>query len=89
MHQHPDRSSALLYHHALRRALEPLLPHQLEERRRVLAPGVGEDGLAARREQLGHEIREGGSAPSLVEHVGGEDQVEGPEPLRVWRVPVE
>jgi hypothetical protein len=89
VHQHPDPSPALLHHYALRRVLEPPLPHQLEEQRRVLAPGVGEDGLAARREQLGHEIREGRSAPSLVEHVGGENQVEGPEPLHVGRVPVE
>ena len=35
------------------------------------------------------EIREGRNAPSLVEHVGGEDEVEGPEPLHVGRVPVE
>ncbi len=89
MHQHPDPSPALLHHYALRRVLEPPLPHQLEEQRRVLAPGVGEDGLAARREQRGDDIREGRNAPPLVEHVGGEDEVEGPEPLHVGRVPVE
>ena len=89
MHQHSDPSPALLHHYALRRVLEPPLPHQLEEQRRVLAPGVGEDGLAARREKPRHEIREGRSAPSLVEHVGGENEVEGPEPLHVVRVPVE
>ncbi len=89
MHQHPDPSPALLHHYALRRVLEPPLPHQLEEQRRVLAPGVSEDGLAARREQRGNDIREGRSAPPLVEHVGGENQVEGPEPLQVGRVPVE
>jgi hypothetical protein len=89
VHQHPDPSPALLHHYDLRRVLEPPLLHQLEEQRRVLAPGVGEDGLAARREQLGHEIREGRSAPPLVEHVCGEDEVEGPEPLHVGRVPVE
>ncbi len=89
MHQHPDPSPALLHHYAPRRVLEPPLPHQLEEQRRVLAPGVSEDGLAARREQPGYEVREGQNAPPLVEHVGGEDEVEGPEPLHVGRVPVE
>jgi hypothetical protein len=89
MHHHPDLSSALLHHHAPGRVLEPALLNQPEEQWRVLAPGVGEDGLAARREQLGHEIRERWNAPPLVEHVGGEDEVEGPEPLHVGRVPVE
>jgi hypothetical protein len=89
VHQHPDLSTALLHHHALRRVLEPALLHQPEEQRRVLAPGVGEDRLTARREQLRHEIREKRDAPPLVEHVGGEDEVEGPEPLHVGRVPVE
>ncbi len=89
MQQHRDPPPALIHHDALRRVLEPPLIHQLEEQRGVLAPGVGEDGLAAWREQLGHELRESQSAPPLVEHVGGEDEVEGPEPLQVGGVPVE
>jgi hypothetical protein len=89
VHQHHDNSPALLHRYALRRVLEPSLLHTLEEQRRVPAPRIGEDGLAAWRKQLGHEIREGRNAPPLVEHVGGEDEVEGPEPLHVRRVPVE
>ncbi len=87
MHEHLDLSSALHHHSALGRSPESFLRHQIEKQRRVLAPGVGEQGFAARREELGHEIREGPNAPALVEHVGGEDAFEGPEALR--RVPVE
>jgi hypothetical protein len=61
--------------------------HQIEKQRSVLAPGVGEEGFAARREEPGHQISEGRNAPPLVEHVGGEEEIEDPETL--WRVPVE
>jgi hypothetical protein len=89
VYQHLNLSLALLHQHILHRVLEPPLLHQLEKQRGVLAPGVGEDGLAARREQPGYEVREGQNAPLLVEHVGCEDEVEGPEALRLRRVPVE
>jgi hypothetical protein len=87
VHEHLDLSSTLPHHHAQRGSSKPFLRHQIEKQRRVLAPGVGEDGVAAGREQPGHEISEGRNAPPLVEHVGGEDEIEGPEALR--RVPVE
>jgi hypothetical protein len=89
VHQHPDLSPALLHQHGLRCILESSLLHQLEEQRRVFAPGVGEQGLTARSEELRHEVREGRNAPPLVEHVGGEDDVEVLEPLHVRCVPVE
>ncbi len=87
VHEHLDLSSALPHGHALRGGSESFLRHQIEKQRRATAPGVGEDGVAGGREEPGHEIREGRDAPPLVEHVGGEDEVEGPEALR--RVPVE
>ncbi len=87
MHEHPDLSSGLLHHRALRRSRESPLRHQIEKQRRVLAPGVGEQGFATRREELRYEVCEGRNAPPLVEHVGGEEEIEGPEALR--RVPVE
>jgi hypothetical protein len=89
VHQHLDPSPTLLHPHALRPVLESAVLHQLEKRRRGLASGVGEQGLAVRREQLGDEIREGRGVPPLVEHVGGEDTFEGSEALRLRRVPVE
>ncbi len=89
MHQHLYPSPALLHHHVLRLVLETPFLHQLEKQRRVLAPGVGEDGLAARREQSGDEVCEGRGVPPLVEHVGGEDEAECSEALRMRRVPVE
>jgi hypothetical protein len=89
VHHHPDLPSALLHQHVLCCVLESSFTHQPEEQRRVLAPGVGEQGLAARGEQLRHEIREGHNAPPLVEYVGSEDEVEGSQRPRLWRVPVE
>ena len=89
MHEHRYSSPALLHQCALRRVLESSRLHLLEEQRRVPAPGVGENGLAAWREQPGHEIREGRYAPPLVEQVGAQDEFEGPEPLHDGGVPVE
>jgi hypothetical protein len=78
MYQHPDITLAV-FHRDLRRSLESPFLHQLEKQWRVLTAGVGEDGLATRCEQPGGEIREGRSVTPLVEHVGGEDEVEGAE----------
>jgi hypothetical protein len=89
VHQNPDPSPTLFHPHLLRRDLEPLLPHQLEKGGRLPALRVGEESLATGCEQPGGEIRECRSVHSLVEHVGGESEVEGPEVLRLRRVPVE
>ena len=89
MDQNPHSLSALLHFHDLRRVLESTVSHPLQEHRCVVAPGVGENGLAARSEQLGDEVRQGRDAPGLVEHVGGEDEVEGSGVHRRGRVPVE
>jgi hypothetical protein len=89
MDQDPNFPPALLHFHALRRVLESTVFHKLQKHRRVVAPGVGENCLAARCEQLGDEARQGGDVPGLVEHVGGDNEVEGSEVLRVRRVPVE
>jgi hypothetical protein len=59
VHKHSDLPPALLHQHVLRCIFESPLLHQLEKQRRILAPGVGEDGLAARLEQGGDEISEG------------------------------
>jgi hypothetical protein len=63
--------------------------HQLEKRRRLPAPGIGEDGLAVRCEQFWDEMRESRSVPPLVEYVGGEYEIEVSETFRIRRVPVE
>ncbi len=89
MHQDCYLPPDLLHSHLLCGLFESPLLHQLEKERRILAPGVGEDGLAAGLEQVGDQAREGESVPPLVEYVGGEDEVEGSESLRIRRVPVE
>jgi hypothetical protein len=89
VHQHPDPPSAPLHYHFLRRVVEFPCLHQLEKQGRVLAPRVGEEGLAAPSEQSGDEVREGRGVAMLVEHVGGEDEVEGFPRLRTRHVPVE
>ena len=89
MHQHPDLPSALLHYHFLRRVVEIPCLHQLKKQGRVLAPRVGEEGLAARREQPGGEAREGRGVAMLVEHVGGEHEVEASEAPRIRHVPVD
>jgi hypothetical protein len=89
VHQHLHPSIILLHHHVLRRVFEPPLLHRPEESRCIPAPGVGEDDFAARCEQLGDQVCEGRGVTPLVEHVGGDDEVEGSETFRVWRVPVE
>ena len=88
MHEHLDLLITLLHHGTLRRGVESSLRHQVEKPRRLHAPGIGEEGFAAWREEPGHEIRKGYYAPSLVEHVGGEEEIEGPEAPRLRRVPV-
>src|ERR671933_2545407 len=60
MHQHSYPPPALLHHQRLHRVLESLPLHQLEKGGRVLALRIGEDGLAARRDQAWDEVREGG-----------------------------
>jgi hypothetical protein len=89
MDQDPNFPLTLLHFHALRRPLEPTVFHQLQEHRCVAAPGISENDLASRCEQLGDEARQGRDVPGLVEHVGGENEVEGSEVFRVRRVPVE
>jgi hypothetical protein len=89
VHQDSDLPPDLLYLHFLGRVFESPLLHQLEKDQRILAPGVGEDGLTARLEQFGDQVREGQSVPPLVEYVGGEEEIEGSETLRIRRVPVE
>jgi hypothetical protein len=89
MDQNPNFPPTLLHFHTLRRALEPTVFHPLQEHRCVVAPGVGENDLAALCEQLGDEVRQGRDVAGLVEHVGGENEVEGSEVFRVRRVPVQ
>src|SRR5918995_2233882 len=75
--KYPNLPLSLLHHHALRRDPKPSRFYRLEESGCGGTPGIGEEGLAVRREQLRHEVREGRSVPPLVEHVGGEDEIEG------------
>ena len=89
MDQDPNSPPTLLHFHALGRLHEPTVFYALQEHRCVVAPGVSENDLARRCEQLGDEARQGRDVPGLVEHVGGEDEVEGSEVFRVRRVPVE
>jgi hypothetical protein len=89
VHKHSNLPPALLHQLVLRCVFESPLLHQLEKQRRILAPGVGEDGLAVRCEQRRDEIREGRGVSPLVEYVGGEDEIESSETFRIRRVPVE
>ena len=85
---HPSR--ALLDGDLLRCIAEPETLHGFQEDRGFVTAGVGEDHLlAAGREQPRYEASEGGGVLSLVEHVRGEDHVEGPDTSYVWFAPVE
>ncbi len=68
---------------------KPVSPPSLQKDRRFVTAGVGEDRLAAWREQLRYEVGEGGCVLTLVEDVRGEDQVERPDTLYVRFAPVE
>jgi len=72
-----------------RSVLETLLLHLLQEDRRFVAAGVGDDRFAAGRKELRYEVRQGGGVIALVEDVRREDQVEGPLPPYVRLAPVE
>ena len=63
--------------------------HSFQEDRRFVAAGVGEDRLATGREELRYEISQSSGVLALVEDVGGENQVEGPDTLYVRFAPVE
>jgi hypothetical protein len=89
MDQNPHPSPGLLHFHALRLVLESPSLHQPQKHRCVGALGIGENGLATRREQRGDEVRQDRDVARLVEHVGGENEVEGSEVFRLRRVPVE
>jgi hypothetical protein len=89
VYKYSDLPPALLHQHVLRCIFESPLLHQLEKQRRILAPGIGEDGLTARLEQFWDEISEDRSVPPLVENVGSEDEIKRSETFRIRCVPVE
>jgi hypothetical protein len=79
MQEHLHRFRISLDRGLIHRVFEAAFLHRLQKDRGFVAAGVGEDRLAARCEQPGGEVREGRSVTPLVEHVGGEDEVEGAE----------
>src|SRR5215218_5962565 len=85
VYEHPHLSPALLHGRAFHRGPEPPRSQSLEKSRRGRPAGIGEEGLPAWREQPWDQVREGRDVPSLVEHVGGEDQVEGLEAIELRR----
>ncbi len=86
-HFYPPR--ALLDRGLFRRVPEPECLHRFEKDRRFVAAGVGEERLPAGCEELGYQVGEGCGVLALVEHVGGEDEVEGSKTTDVRRAPVE
>ena len=89
MQEHLYLPRGLIHCQLLRRILETQFLYCLEEDRRFVAAGVGEDRLAAGCEELRREIREGGGVLAFVENVGGENEVEGTYTLDVRFAPVE
>src|SRR5215216_309731 len=75
--EHLHTSRRLLDRYLLLPIFETLLLHRPKEDRRFVTAGIGEDRLAARREELWYEVGEGSNVLRLVEDVRGEDQVEG------------
>jgi hypothetical protein len=63
--------------------------HCLQKVRRLVAAGIGEDGLRAGSEELRYQVGEGLGVLTFVEDVGGEYEVEGSDTLDVRRAPVE
>jgi len=86
-HRHLPRG--LLHRRILYCVLESQSLHRFQEDRRFITSGVGEDHLAAGREELRREIREGGGVLALVEDVRGENEVEGPHTPDVRLAPIE
>jgi len=87
--EHLHASRALLDGGLFRRVHEPESLHSFQEDRGFGTAGVGEDRLAAGREQFRYEVGEGGGVLALVEDVRGENQIEGPKILCFWFAPVE
>jgi hypothetical protein len=87
--EHPHISISLLHSRFHYHGFEALFLHRLEEDRRFVTAGIGEDRLAAGRKQLWYEVSEGGCVLTLVEYVRGKDQVEGPYTRYVRLAPVE
>ncbi len=89
MQEHLDHSRILLHRLVLDRVPEPEALHRLQKYRRFVAAGVGEECLSAGREELGCQVGEGLGVLAFVEHVGGENEVEGPDTLDLRLAPVE
>jgi hypothetical protein len=87
--EHLQISTSLLHSRFYYHDFEALFLHRLEEDRRFVTAGIGEDRLAAGRKQLWYEVSEGGCVLTLVEYVRGKDQVEGPYTRYVRLAPVE
>jgi len=86
-HRHLPRG--LLHRRILYCVLESQSLHRFQEDRRFITSGVGEDHLAAGREELRREIREGGGVLALVEDVRGDNEVEAPHTPDLGLAPVE
>ena len=89
MQEHLHSSRALLDCGLFHRDFEPAFLHSFQKDRRFVAAGVGEDRLAAGRQELRYEIGEGGGVLALVQYICGEYQIEGPETLQARFAPVE
>src|SRR5215210_4444828 len=90
MQKHVDLPLARVHDSLLRLKAEALFAHQLPEQGLPPSSRVGDQDLAVGGEQGRHEDGQGLGVAPLVEHVGGEYEVEGaPETLRYGGAPVE
>lgn len=89
MQEHFHLSRTLLHHRIFRRILETLLLHRFQEDRSFVSAGVGEDRLAAWREELGYEIRQGRGVLAFVENISGENEVVDAKTPDIRLAPVE
>jgi hypothetical protein len=87
--EHLHLTRALLYRRFHCHVFEALFLHLPEEDRRFVTAGVGNGRFATGREQLRHEVSEGGGVLALVEDVCGEDEIEGTDTPYVRFAPVE
>src|SRR5215203_4276971 len=87
--EHLDSPRALLDRGLLCRVLKALLFHSVQKDRRFVAAGVGEDRLAAWREELRDEISEGRGVLALVQDICGDNELEGAHAPDLRLPPVE
>jgi hypothetical protein len=89
MQEHHHLPRGLLYRRIVYFILESQPLHSLEEDRCFVTTRVGEDRLAAGREELRDQVGQSRDVLALVEYVRRENEVESSQASHFWLAPVE